>query len=138
MTVKLFKIFQIKKIKNTRGDIVKIVDKKKKYFKGFGELYLTEIKKGEVKGWNYHKRNICLLYVASGKVKFYFKEKIKNTFTKSITINYKMNKILQINNNTWFAFTSYTKKSLVFNFMNKIHNPKETLKDQITSFKKLK
>ena len=138
MTVKLYKIFQIKKIKNVRGDIVKIVDKKKKYFKGFGELYLTEIKKREIKGWNYHKRNICLLFVASGKVKFYFKKKIKHTFTKSITINHKMNKILQINNNTWFAFTSYTKKSLVFNFMNKIHNPKETLKDQITSFKKLK
>ena len=61
MTAKLYKIIKIKRIKNQKGDIIKIVNSRKKYFRGFGELYFSKVKRNKIKGWNYHKRNTCLL-----------------------------------------------------------------------------
>ena len=48
-------------IKNKKGDILKFLSKKDNFFKKFGEIYFTEILKSKVKGWNYHKKNNCLL-----------------------------------------------------------------------------
>ena len=57
MTVKLIKTYRIKKFKNIKGEIIKYVSKKDKYFKNFGEVYFNIIKKNQTKGWNLHKKN---------------------------------------------------------------------------------
>ena len=138
MTAKLFNTIKIKRIKHHKGNIIKFIDRKKKYFKGFGELYFSEIKKGKFKGWNYHKKNICLLRVSSGKVKFFFKKNIKSKKIYKFNLSDKMDQVIQIKPKTWFAFTSKTKISLITNFMKNVHNNKETLKDLIINPKKIK
>ena len=35
--------------KSTKGDVIKIINKKSKYFNGFGEVYFSEIKQNKVK-----------------------------------------------------------------------------------------
>lgn len=70
MTVKLVKISKCKLVKNLKGNIIKFINKKDDLFTNFGEIYFSEIKKNKIKGWNYHKRYICLLTVPYGKVKF--------------------------------------------------------------------
>ena len=59
-------------IKNKKGDILKFLSKKSIFFKKFGEIYFTEIVKNKVKGWNFHKKNHCILCVPRGKVEFFF------------------------------------------------------------------
>ena len=49
------KIFKSKISHNKKGDIIKYLSKNDRFFKKFGEVYFTEIKKGKTKGWNYHK-----------------------------------------------------------------------------------
>ena len=69
------KIIGLKNIKrkvigNNKGDILKFLSRQDSFFKKFGEIYFTEIFKNKVKGWNYHKKNNCLLSVPYGKVQF--------------------------------------------------------------------
>jgi len=39
------KIYKLNKLKNSKGDVLKYLNKNNKYFKKFGEIYFTEIKK---------------------------------------------------------------------------------------------
>ena len=39
------KTYKIKKIDLNQGKIIKLLNKKDKFFKGFGECYLNEVKK---------------------------------------------------------------------------------------------
>ena len=66
------KLFKNKIIKSKKGDIIRFVSKKNSFYRKFGEVYFSEIKKNKIKGWNFHKRNICLISVPYGKVKFNF------------------------------------------------------------------
>ena len=120
------KIYKLDKLKNLKGDVLKYLNKNNKYFKKFGEVYFTEIKK-KIKGWNFHKKCQCLITVPVGKVKFVFAEKISGR-KKVITIGKKNYSIIVVPPRIWFSFTSLEKISLVVNTINEIHNNKETLK----------
>ena len=50
------KIIKKKIIKNSKGDIIKYINKKDRIFKKFGEAYFSEIKKNKIKGWNLHNK----------------------------------------------------------------------------------
>ena len=121
------KIYKLNKLKNLKGDVLKYLNKNNKYFKKFGEVYFTEIKKKKIKGWNFHKKCQCLLAVPVGKVKFVFAEKISGR-KKVIIIGKKNYSIIVVPPGIWFSFTSLEKISLVVNTINEIHNNKETLK----------
>ena len=60
MSLKKIKKIKLDIIKNKKGDILKYLNRKDKFFNKFGEIYFTEIKKNEIKGWNYHKKCFCL------------------------------------------------------------------------------
>ena len=127
MTVKLVKVKKNKIIRNKKGSIIKFLKKNDKIFKSFGEVYLSEIKKNEIKGWNYHKKYTCIITVPTGKVEFkivnYKKKLLKKRITKKETI------IIPPRN--WFSFKSLTHNSILINFINGIHSDKETRKSQI-------
>ncbi len=67
MTVKFEKV---KIINNPKGNLFKIISKKSKLFKNFGEIYLSEVKPKQFKGWKYHEKNTQLLTVIKGSVEF--------------------------------------------------------------------
>ena len=54
--IKKIKVFKLKKIKNNLGNITKFINKNDKFFKKFGEVYFSDIKKDKEKGWNLHKK----------------------------------------------------------------------------------
>ena len=70
------KILKLQTIKVKKGNIIKIVNKQNKFFKGFGEIYITEIIDKYVKGWNSHKRFYCQVFLCKGKVEIVLKKKI--------------------------------------------------------------
>ena len=127
MFLNKIKIIKLKISKNSKGDVLKYLTRKDKFFKKFGEIYFTEIKKNKTKGWNYHKKNSCLLAVPFGRVQFTFAKKI-TAKKKIISIGKKNYCIIIVPPRIWFKFRSLTKLSLVVNTINEIHNKNETLK----------
>ena len=127
MTVKSVKISRCNLIKNKKGNIIKFISKDNKLLSKFGEIYFSEIKKGKVKGWNYHKKYTCLLTVPSGKVMFSICKSTSKRIRKVI-LSEKNNSILKIPPKFWFSFTSLVKKSLVTNVLSGVHDPSEVKK----------
>ena len=127
MSLSKIKIIKLKISTNPKGDVLKYLTRKNKYFKKFGEVYFNEIKKNKVKGWNFHKKCWCLLAVPYGKVKFTFAENI-NSKKKTIIIGKKNYSLIVVPPRIWFNFMSIKKISLVVNTLNHIHNKNETLK----------
>ena len=85
MLQKIKKI-SLKKIKTKEGDIIKYLDKGKKYFNKFGEIYFSKINKGYIKGWNLHKKTKCYITVPYGSVTFVLKD-LKMIKSKRFEIN---------------------------------------------------
>ena len=127
MKLNKIKIIKLKISNNPKGDVLKYLTRKNKYFKKFGEVYFAEIKKNKIKGWNSHKKCWCLLAVPYGKVKFTFAENI-NSKKKIIVIGKKNYSIIVVPPRIWFNFMSLEKISLVVNTLNHVHNKNETLK----------
>ena len=127
MSLNKIKIIPLKIYKNVKGDILKYINKKNKYLRAFGEIYFTEIKKNKTKGWNFHKKNQCLITVPFGKVKFTFAKKV-NSKKKVITIGKKNHSMIIVPPGNWFKFKSLEKISLVVSTLDNIHNDNETLK----------
>ncbi len=75
MSLKKVKIINLERIYNKKGDILKIINKKNKNFKKFGEIYFSEIKKKNIKGWNLHKKFYCHITVCYGDLILRLKDK---------------------------------------------------------------
>ena len=127
MSLKKIKIIKLKIVKNSKGDVLKYLDKDNKSFKKFGEIYFSEIKYKKKKGWNYHKKCHSLLSVPFGTVKFTFMDKLRKR-KKIITVGKKNHSLIVLPPEIWFSFTSLEKVSLIANTINYKHNDKETLK----------
>ena len=127
MSLNKIKTIKLKISTNPKGDVLKYLTRKNKYFKKFGEVYFTEIKKNKIKGWNFHKKCWCLLTVPYGKVKFTFAKNIDSK-KKIIIIGKKKYSIIVVPPRIWFNFMSIKKISLVVNTLNHVHNKNETLK----------
>tara|TARA_B100000989_G_scaffold287265_1_gene256737 strand:- start:883 stop:1287 length:405 start_codon:yes stop_codon:yes gene_type:complete len=127
MTVKSVKVKKNKIIKNKKGSIIKFLKKNDKIFKSFGEVYLSEIKKNEIKGWNYHKKYTCIITVPTGRVEF----KIVNNKEKLLKKKITKKETLIIPPRNWFSFKSLTNNSILINIINGIHSDNETKKSKI-------
>ena len=127
-----------KVIKNKKGDLLKYLSTKDKFFKKFGEIYFSEIKKGHIKGWKLHKKYKCHLAVLSGSVTFNFEDSRKNSKTylkkDKVTLNKKNHGILLVPPNVWFSFTTKNKVSLVVNTLNYPHSDSETKNKPIKKY----
>ncbi len=120
-------IHNLKVIKNSKGDIKKYLDLKiLKKFK-ISEVYFSEIKKNKIKGWNLHKKATCLLSVAFGSVKFQIMDK-NFKLVKTILINKKNHKCIQIPPGMWFSFKAMTQNSVVINSTDLEHQKDNTRK----------
>ncbi len=140
MRINGLKKINIKIIKNKKGDLIKYLSSKDNFFQKFGEIYFSEIKKGQTKGWKLHKKFKCHLAVISGSVTFNFVDFRKNSKTylkrDKIRLSKKNHGILLVPPNIWFSFTTKNKVSIVVNTLNYPHSDSETKNKLITnSFK---
>ena len=123
------KTISLKKIKTSKGDIYKFLSKKDKYFKKFGEIYFSEIKKNQKKGWNYHLKNICHISVIAGKVRFHFlKKKGKSYKSKKIILSAKKYKMMIVQPKIYFSFEGLDNFNLIVNFLENVHSSNESKK----------
>ncbi len=120
----------LKKIKTKEGDIIKYLDKGKKYFNKFGEIYFSKINKGYIKGWNLHKKTKCYITVPYGSVTFVLKD-LKMIKSKRFEIKDSRPELLIIPQNIWFKFFTKKKFSIVMNLIEIKHNKNETRKSPL-------
>jgi hypothetical protein len=117
-------------ISNKLGDIHKIIF----YKKINTELYISKIKKNRIKGWNYHKRCTCRLFLISGSVniKIYIKEKkIKNIKLRLNAYN-----SIRIPPKNFFLIKNSSKKeAIVLNCFNGRHKKNEYIKKEFSFYK---
>ena len=83
-----YKLEKIKIIKNSKGNIFKLLSRKSKLYVKFGEVYLSEVKPNKFKGWKLSDKYTQLLTVIKGAVEFKLK---KNLEIKTKTISFPSN-----------------------------------------------
>tara|TARA_Y100000591_G_C21642816_1_gene598761 strand:- start:120 stop:524 length:405 start_codon:yes stop_codon:yes gene_type:complete len=95
------KINKLNRIKNSKGDIIKLLDDKK--LKSSFEIYLSLINKNQIKAWKKNNINKTEIIVLTGKVKFVFYDELNNIFKKSI-ISHDSNSKIIILKGIWYGF----------------------------------
>jgi dTDP-4-dehydrorhamnose 3,5-epimerase-like enzyme len=131
-------LIRLQVINNKNGNIIKFISKKNQYFKGFGEIYFSKIKKNHSKGWRIHKKNYSLLKIISGKIIiktiFFYKKKI---IKKNFLISSKKNVALLIPPKIIFNLISIDSISVIQNFSNNVHKKNEYAKFNKNELKKI-
>ena len=122
------KIIPKKQIIDERGKIMHMVRNDDEHFTKFGEIYFNEIKLKKKKGWILHKKNHCLIVCVTGKVKFFFIDRLKKE--KDITLTSNSGNILKIPPRIWFAFQGLSKNSIIANLIETPHQDNEVIKNQ--------
>ena len=125
-------ITRLKSFNDQRGAVLKFIDKTKKQFVDFGEVYFSVINEGVTKGWKLHKlavQNICAVY---GETDFVILDKRDNSPTfnqiQEISINTQHNHLLiTIPPGLWYAFRCNSKEfSMICNVSSIMHNTEES------------
>lgn len=124
---------KLSRIQNPKGDILHALKCSDKSFSGFGEVYFTEIKKDQIKGWKKHSEMIMNLIVPIGTVKFYVWDNVnKKGCTASIgDENYAR---LTIPKGNWVAFSGRSNYNLVLNVGSIEHDPSESQNVDLETF----
>ena len=112
-------------IENDLGDIIHILKNESIGFDGFGEVYISKLKKGSLKGWKKHTRMVSNIKVIKGEVCFYFEE--ENESISEVLLSSSSSIRLTIYPDTWFAFSSFGRDSEILNIANIKHDPDEQL-----------
>ena len=99
-------------------------------FKGFGEIYFSEIFFGKIKGWKRHLRMNMNLIVPEGFVKFVFYDEKFNYF-EEYEIGPKNYFRITVPPGLWFAFKGLGKRNLVMNIADIEHDPNESEKKNL-------
>ena len=111
MSMKI-KIINLREVQNEKGNILKILNKNEKYFKQFGEAYLSKVNRGSIKAWKKHKKTHLNLIVISGIVKFVICND-KKDFFKNIILKDRNRKKIYIPAGLWFGFKGIGKNNII-------------------------
>ena len=126
--LKNIKLVKLKRIKNSNGDLLRVLRKSENEYSKFGEAYFTFIKKNKTKGWKKHYKMKSNIVVPIGKVRFVFFDEKNDSFREE-TIGENNYFRLTIPPKVWFAFQGvYKSDSLILNMSNMIHDDKEEIK----------
>ena len=125
------RLIDLKKRNDTRGSVFKMMRRDSKYFKKFGEIYFSSIKRDKIKAWSFHKKMTCNLTCIVGSVEIViYDERTKKTF--KFLLSRKKYKLLTIPPKLWYGFKNLSKKeSIIANFASLPHFKNEVLKKQI-------
>ena len=109
-------------------------------YKGFGEVYFSTVKYNSIKAWKKHKQMTLNLNVPVGKVLFIFYDDRVNSVTygrfSKIIMDQNKNTRLHVCPGIWFGFKGLGRGvNLISNIADIIHDPREVLRKEISSFK---
>jgi len=121
----------LKHIMVPKGDVYHALKSTDEGYAGFGEVYFSQIKGGEVKGWKRHNRMILNLVVVVGEIKFVIYDDRRNSktyrqfseFILSPATNYQR---LTVSPGLWMAFQGRGEGvSMLMNIIPELHDSTE-------------
>ena len=65
-------VFPLKQIPLEKGDVWHGLKNSDEGFKGFGEVYFSNVNPGQIKGWKMHTKTTLNLIVIKGQIEFVF------------------------------------------------------------------
>ena len=131
-------ITKLQKIPNVNGDLFKIIRLDDECYKGFGELYISEVNKGLIKGWKKHLEMTLNLVVMKGQIKFVFFDDnaSSRTFQQFHVLKVRASERLKIclSPCIFMAFQGIDEENMLINFADIVHSDSEGVRlelDQI-------
>lgn len=120
MVKKKVKFQKVKVIKNSKGNIIKFLNKNFSKYK-FKEIYFSEIKKGNFKGWKYHNHRFQCMTLAEGNIEFKYKFSDKGKiYSKKISYPNKLYRIF-VPKKVFYSFKCISlKKAIIINLIDEV------------------
>lgn len=132
------KTFPLKQIPVEKGDVWHGLKNTDEGFQGFGEVYFSNIKPKQIKGWKKHTKTTLNLIVLKGEIEFVFFDDRENskTFGNFLSIiasdsndNYKR---ISVSPGIWMAFRCKSEtQSLLLDVIDLPHSDNESLKIEL-------
>tara|TARA_A100000164_G_C21898839_1_gene769418 strand:+ start:263 stop:682 length:420 start_codon:yes stop_codon:yes gene_type:complete len=123
----------LKKIKQKKGNIVKIIKKDDTFFYSFGELYVSEIKPHQTKAWRYHKRSTQNIFLLEGRCKIVCQ--LKKRFVET-QLSENSPKLIIIPKKCWYGFKNKSRKKVkLLNLCDRKFSENEILRKEIKEIK---
>lgn len=115
----------LKHIPGNAGDIFHIMKKDSPGYEGFGEVYISTVKPGFVKGWKRHTRMTLNIVVPFGRIRFVLYDDSSKK-KKEIILSPDNYNRLTVPPGLWMAFRGEANiESFLVNFANIPHDPAE-------------
>ena len=124
----------LKIIKNSKGNITKILNKNDNFFSSLGEVYLSKTNKGSIKAWKKHKKINVNLVVISGAIKFVIYNESNKKFSEFI-LKEQVKKRIFIPAGLWFGFKGLSNTNIILSITSKIFNKHEILRKKVKDIK---
>lgn len=130
----------LKRIHVDKGDILHALKSSDDGYCGFGEVYFSEVRSGEVKGWKRHNRMCLNIIVIQGRIRFVVFDDRSDSATQgqfeeiilSPNDNYQR---LTIAPGLWMAFQGYSEEtSMLMDVIPEPHDPSEADRVEVEYF----
>ena len=124
------RLTSLMKVSHPKGDVYHAMKKSDNGYAGFGEAYFSTIKRGEIKGWNKHKRMTLNLVVPVGEVIFIIYDGREKSATKGnffeVILSRSNYQRLTVHPGLWLAFMGKSNgTNLILNIADMEHDPEE-------------
>ena len=118
-----------RRIFHPKGDIIHCIKRSSEGFAGFGEVYISIVAQGQIKGWKCHRIARLNLVVPVGNVRIVVFEEPKKAqhdgkFNEFI-LNDENHFRLTVPPGLWVAFKGVKPHNLLMNVSNQEHDPEE-------------
>ena len=127
------KLFKKDLRKNNKGNVLRFVEISPE-FKKISEVYFSEIKKDNIKGWKKNLTSSQFIYVVKGVIQMVLYNDltkiIKKINTFKIGEKKKYSKII-IPKNYWYSFKGLTKENLIVNALSVKHDKCKMLSNSL-------
>lgn len=131
-------LHSLKKIETDKGTIFHGIKSSDEGFMHFGEVYLTSVKQGVIKGWRKHLKMTLNLIVINGEISLFLVDGRlgANKEIKKITLSRDNYKRLTVPPEIWVAFRgNKSEENLMMNIASIPHDPKESVTKPLDAFK---
>jgi dTDP-4-dehydrorhamnose 3,5-epimerase len=113
-----------------RGAILPMLRADQPHFERFGEIYFSLVHRGQVKGWNLHRRVTCNLAVVAGRVRFLFVDGRTESASRGDSEEQLLSRddyaLLVVPSGLWISFRAEgSEDGLVANCATEPHDPAE-------------
>ncbi len=124
------KIKSLKIIPDERGRLMEMLRKDDELFRGFGQVYMTTVNPGVVKGWHHHKKQYDNFVVVKGMIKLVLYDGRKDSRTKGevmeLFIGEHNQLLVQIPPNVLHGFKGVSEtEAIVINIPTEVYNYKD-------------